>query len=190
MPADADCPASSRYTEYLSSLADGDAEYIRKMETRHTEPSTIADYQNEISDRLVNWTAWHTERAEARGMQRGGVWRGLHALDLLADALAELALPRDAGDDTIDAVIAAAHTCLTDAKHGADMDRRHDGEADPQCLEIECSDLRQLLRVWVDLELIRRAARDGQMPPQRAQLVAAEAFIFGDVPGHPPGEDV
>ena len=72
----------------------------------------------------------------------------------------------------------------------------HDGETLAQCKEVEQSDLRQLARVWSRVEDLRRAARDGQMTAardhmmteQHALALAADLFVFGDVPGFPRAE--
>lgn len=177
---------TARETAYITALAELDVKCIRRLENRLTEPATIADYQDEIVDRLQTWIGWHTERGEARGMLRVAGWQGLDALYRLADAVTDLLATGE--DDTVDAALSAAHEALWNVKRSADMDRQNDGDAMLQCREIEESDLRQLLRVWSDLELIRRAARDGRMPAERAQTIAAEVFVFNDVPGYPPRE--
>lgn len=142
------------------------------------KPLGLVDYQDEILDRLEKSTVWHLDRGEARGIQRGDGWAGLVALDGLLDAVADIAVSPDvAGDEAADMALEAAHAALSDAKHAADRDTIHDDDTVSQSREVEETDARELLRIWGDLELLRRASRDGHISDDRA-LAQASALLF------------
>lgn len=132
-----------------------------------------------LLDRLEKWTCFHAERGEMCGLQDGPA-----ALGSLLDAVADLAsLPDTASDEAADASLAAAHEAIWDAKHAADTDTLHGDDAVAQCKEVEESDLRELLRAWAGLELLRRAARDGQITNDSA--MAQAGIIMFEAPGYP-----
>lgn len=177
-------PEPARGCDQSAMVARLDAEIIERLEARPRRLPTFADWLYDLLDRIEKHAAFLMVRAEARGLHASD-FRGVTDLGSVLNAVAEYPVEGDATDEAIDAGIACLHDAVSLAKHGAEMDL--DGTRGPtwlQCREVEESDLRSLVRALADLELLRRAARNGQM--QAADALAYAADTLAASPGHPP----
>jgi hypothetical protein len=167
---DPDAPEDVReiYRDLARRAAQAEAE-------RQREP-TVSDWFDEVLDRCEKHVIWHTLRAENKFLHQ-------------CDAEQELMLMRLAGiimartDEEMDAALDAAHEALRDWKAATEC-HASTPEARVQCAEVDQGDLGELLRSLGDLEILRRAERDGTMEP--LQVAKDLTATMAAAPGLPP----